>query len=268
MWELQRIITQKLVHGFGRHVTKKTNKESILALFRDLHPVECGRPMKRLGRNGDGGYLLPDDLEGIEACFSPGVDKNSSFEFECAEIGMSVFLADASVDGPAIENRSFRFLKKFIGATSNGNYITLTNWIKSQDIGAYSELLLQMDIEGAEYETILSTEKEILQRFRILVVELHFLDEFWSLPFFRVAKAALQKLLETHAVVHIHPNNSQGLVVVDGLPTPRVAEFTFLRRDRFAASGKFMKRTDFPHPLDQDCSNAVYLPMPAWWTRY
>jgi hypothetical protein len=37
-------------------------------------------PLIRLGADGDGGYLVPDDLEDVAACFSPGVDDRASFE--------------------------------------------------------------------------------------------------------------------------------------------------------------------------------------------
>lgn len=42
--------------------------------------VPDSKDLIRLGPNGDGGYLVPDDLTGIEACFSPGVCATSEFE--------------------------------------------------------------------------------------------------------------------------------------------------------------------------------------------
>ena len=38
----------------------------------------------RVGSKNDGGYLVPDDLKNINACFSPGVDLNVSFETDLA----------------------------------------------------------------------------------------------------------------------------------------------------------------------------------------
>jgi hypothetical protein len=50
-----------------------TPRLELVALLERLYPVEGGHPLIRVGPDGDGGYLLPDDLSGIVACFSPGV---------------------------------------------------------------------------------------------------------------------------------------------------------------------------------------------------
>lgn len=56
--------------------------------------MSCDKGLIRLGPMSYEGYLIPDDLEGIEACFSPSVGFNSIFEKDCADRGMKVFLAD------------------------------------------------------------------------------------------------------------------------------------------------------------------------------
>jgi hypothetical protein len=45
-----------------------------------LSPVEAGHSLVRVGDDGDGGYLLPDDLEDIAACLLPEIDDRISFE--------------------------------------------------------------------------------------------------------------------------------------------------------------------------------------------
>lgn len=53
-----------------------------LALLDVLRPQPSPVPLMRLGGNWDGGYLLPDDLKDIAACFSPGVSNTKRFEDE------------------------------------------------------------------------------------------------------------------------------------------------------------------------------------------
>ena len=36
-------------------------------------PTGCSKSLIRVGSKADGGYLVPNHLEGIDACFSPGV---------------------------------------------------------------------------------------------------------------------------------------------------------------------------------------------------
>ncbi|MGA8739910.1 MAG: hypothetical protein WB561_01840, partial [Terracidiphilus sp.] len=108
--------------------------------------------MIRFGGDGDGGYLVPDDLEGIEYCFSPGVSFLSKFENELADRNIKSFLADYSVDAPTIIRPEFTFDKKFLGSWDRDKFITLASW-KDQYLKGYSgDLILQMDIESAEWE--------------------------------------------------------------------------------------------------------------------
>jgi hypothetical protein len=229
--------------------TAATDQRWVSALIHRLHPVTCGRELIRLGPERDGGYLVPDDLDGIESCFSPGVSNMSDFELDCARRGMKVFMADASVDAPAISHSQFHFVKRHVGAATQGESISLEEWIETSDAGSGADCLLQMDIEGCEYEALLSLPIAVQRRFRIIVVEFHFLDRLFCEPMFALYARAFEKLLTTHSCVHIHPNNICPAVTVGELEIPQIAEFTFLRNDR-VENAQFA--TTFPHPLDRD----------------
>src|SRR5260370_39951067 len=108
--------------------TSRTEDEQVLGLIKKLRPLDCGKNLIRIGGQGDGGYLIPDDLDGIEYCFSPGVNTTSDFEDELAGRGIKSFLADYSVDGPPIARPEFTFDKKFLGSSDRGHYLTLASW--------------------------------------------------------------------------------------------------------------------------------------------
>ncbi len=255
--------TETLLNLPGRlpfFATRITDPDRVRALFQKLHPVTCSRELIRLGPDGDGGYLVPNDLDGIEACFSPGVNTISGFERDCADMGMKVFMADASVNGPPEQHPAFSFIKKFIGATSGGDFITLSDWVSESLPPSHSDLLLQIDIEGCEYESLLSTPGALMQRFRIIVVEFHYLDHLFSAPLFAIYSKVFDRLLDTHTCVHIHPNNVCPSLMVKGLEVPQMAEFTFLRNDRVV---NLAFATEFPHPLDRDNTNKVSVRLPA-----
>lgn len=242
----------------------RPTKENLLFLISGLKPIRTQKELIRIGGESDGGYLLPNDLEGIEACFSPGVGGKSQFELECADLGMKIFMADASVDGPAIEDKRFNFEKKFIGGLQKSNFITLESWINSAKVEEEADLLLQMDIEGFEYEVLNATPVETLHRFRILVIEFHLLDNLGMPWHYYRSKKAFQKLLTNHTCVHIHPNNSCGLTNIKGIEVPGIAEFTFLRNDRINEKSKI---ESLPHPLDRDSVNAEAFALPQIWYR-
>lgn len=262
---MRRFLSNALIRASsfaGIYPTALTPHDDVGALINSLRPRLIDVEMIRLGPRADGGYLVPNDLRGINACFSPGVALLSGFERDCADLGMKVFMADRSVDGPAEQHDSFHFTRKFVGATTNEEVMTLDEWVNGTLPESDDDLLLQMDIEGAEYETFLSTSDSTMKRFRIIVAEFHDLDKVFNRPFFRVARTTIEKILQTHLCVHIHPNNYLGTVRVRDLEVPKIAEFTFLRRDRLDDRG-FVQ--GFPHPLDSDNTDNPHLPLPACW---
>ncbi len=255
----------RLLGPIGAFPTRRTLDPDLRALMRRLHPVNSAAGFLRLGCDGDGGYLVPDDIDGIASCWSAGVGTDSSFEADCADRGMEVFLTDGSVEGPAQPHPRFHFTRAFLGSSETEACSTLASWMASARPDSPQDQLLKLDIEGAEYDVLLATPPELLARCRVIIVEFHQLDLLWSAPFFRLAAAAIHKLLHSHACVHIHPNNHDGVLRYRRIDLPPTMEFTFLRRDRLSPVPQW--RADFPHPLDHDNTPGPTLVLPPCWYR-
>lgn len=220
-----------------------------------MKPEACPFPLIRIGGDRDGGYLLPDDLEGIEGCFSPGVNNYKYFEDELVHVyGIRCHMCDYSSDeskfrSPLIPGMQ-TFDKKWLDITGSSDSITLDQWV-TQYSPLGGDLLLQMDIEGAEYRNLLNSPNSLLERFRVIVIELHGLRAFLrkDLPSKEIGPLLL-KLHQTHICIHAHPNNCCGEYFDDetGLNFPGVIELTLLRRDRFQAES--LIHPQVPHPLD------------------
>lgn len=247
---------------FSFQIGRLTSKEELQKFINQLKPVKTDKQLIRLGSTEDGGYLVPDDLEGIEALFSPGVGMKQDFDLECADKGIKVFMSDASVDGPVEKHELFHFQKKFIGAIDSDDFMTMESWIDNANISSNSDLMLQMDIEGYEYETIYSIPIEKLKRFRLIIIEFHQMEMLWNNFYFEKFKNSFLKLTQTHHVVHIHPNNCCEPIEKDGISVPPVMEFTFIRKDRVKVDG-YAK--SFPHPLDIDCAKKKSFDLPKCW---
>jgi len=95
-------------------------------------------------------------------------------------------------------------------------------------------MILQMDIEGDEYDVIFDTSNDILKRFRIIVIEFHRLDTLLDRYGYLIINTAFRKLLKNFSVVHIHPKNCSEPVRFKGYDFPPVMEFIFLRNDRIS----------------------------------
>lgn len=217
-------------------------------LIRELRVHKTGKPLIRIGAHGDGGYLVPDDLNGVVACISPGVSTEVSFDLAMAERGIPVVMADASVAGPPLQHPLFKFHKKFLGVANSESFIRLDDLVASYGTGG--DMILQMDIEGAEYPVLLDVSEETLRRFRVIVLEIHDLQKVFGSSFLAVAEALVAKLKRSHVVVHIHPNNACGAVSRAGVEIPMVLEFTLYRKDRDVEDRP--ATINYPHPLDVD----------------
>jgi hypothetical protein len=246
----------------GISLETPTSMQEVHALISKLRPLDCGMELIRIGGPGDGGYLIPDDLVGLEYCFSPGVSETSDFEAHLATLKIKSFLADYSVDSPPISRPEFTFDKKFVGATDHEPFFTLASW-KDKYLRGYSGgLLLQMDIEGNEYGVLLNTTDQLLAQFRILVIEFHFLDRLFDRFCFDIVSSCFTKILDSFYVAHIHPNNSRGSVRKGDVEVPRVMEFTFINKRRV---GSTKPQTVFPHRLDMPNIPARDLVLPRCW---
>lgn len=255
----------------GIYIKKMPSQLKMFNLLNKLRPVKTEFNLIRVGSENDGGYLLPDDLNSIKACFSPGVDTNASFEKDLLQnFQIESHLADLSVDAPPNELKPKSFIKKFLGGFNTEHHITLESWVNCMEPdlreNLESDLILQMDIEGAEYETLLTSPDTLLRRFRIIVLEIHYVESWGDPQFHKMVSLFFDKLLNSFNVVHVHPNNCCGLVHFGKLVAPRVFEITLLRKDRSPILGY---ADEFPHHLDRpNLEHNQDLPLPnQWWNE-
>ncbi len=252
----------------GFVLQKEMPKKKLIQFIESLHPRQTQFELIRLGPNKDGGYLVPDCLNGIEACFSPGVAQVSEFELDCLNRGMKVFMADKSIETPNwdVPEEKYSFQKKFVGSTNNEEFMTMDDWFRSAGLSNDVDLLLQMDIEGGEYNVIHNMSDELMNRFRIMVIEFHKLHSLWNRGFFDIAESAINKILQTHICVHLHPNNYKGakdsVYSVLDVDIPKILEITFIRKDVAKIIGY---QTQFPHPLDFDNTRKEHFSLPQNW---
>jgi len=232
----------------------RVEAERIAAAVKYLIPSDSGHDLIRIGGHGDGGYLVPDDLDGIEACFSPGTNNFKNFEDHLSHsYGIKAFMCDytSSVERlrtPLVPGMQF-FEKKWLDVSGADDALELNQWVRSAgDSGR--DLILQMDIEGAEYRNLLHASEETLRRFRIIVIELHALQLLSDHCFLNgIFQPLMEKLSRLFLCVHAHPNNCCPVAEFGpDIRVPRVMEMTFLRRDRVRSSSR---QVVLPHPLDE-----------------
>ena len=252
--------------------------------IKSLSPKAVGYDLTRIGRNRDGGYLAPDDLEGIQACFSPGGGRSTFEETLAVRYGIKSFIAEKDEIEMTQVARMKRFIRqlrkhktfclslnfdienKYIGVENNLTTIRLHDWMRKKvQLDSIGDLILQMDIEGDEMDILMDTSPEALKKFRIMVIEFH-LMMLYDLSVFSRFKGVFNKILSDFCVVHIHPNNGTAIHFYQGIEIPLTMEFTFIRKDRVLPDNR---KLVFPHKLD--CRNNPNVPdlvLPEIWQNH
>lgn len=148
-----------------RHPGTPDQQKKLLHLAKYFQPVAVENFAKiRVGRDGDGGYVMLDMFEGISAVLSFGIEKEISWDIDMARRGCSIFMFDHTVDGPPEDNPHFHFYKKMIGPNEGPETASIESALR--DHGAPERRnVLKMDIEGAEWSTLDATATVTLDRF-------------------------------------------------------------------------------------------------------
>lgn len=227
--------------SIGLTYSRQTTPQKIHHLFQRLWPQKIGVDLRKCGE-----YLIPTDIGPVDAVFSPGVGPNSDFELFFANQNIPCFMADASVEAPSVSNPNFHFIKKYIGTTTRDEFVCLEDWIR-ENYPEGNNGVLQMDIEGAEYQSILSLSSETLKRFKLVVMEIHYLNFLASQEGMALGSAFFHHLLKDFTVAHFHVNNFLRPIKFKELMFPADIEITLVRND-------LVKNAEpvrvLPHPLD------------------
>jgi len=241
---------------FRIDVLDSPRSQDISLVLDFLRPKPQPFNLVRVGGNSDGAYLLPNDLKGISRCFSPGVGNTKIFEDDLLDrFGIESSLLDYSVTGthfrrPLVPGKQ-TFRKKWLSTQPGKDNVTIEQWVAEE--GVEGDLILQMDIEGAEYENLLGASRATLRNFRIIVVELHGVAALMQSHEGLGKLVGLARHLDGEFMVcHIHANNGVRPVRVPGTKAlvSDLLEVTLLRRDRVDKNSVIFIRPKLPHNHD------------------
>ncbi len=205
----------------------------------------------RVGQEKDGGYVIAE-LDGYDLLLSCGIADDISFEVDfLTKHNIKCIGFDGTVDKLPCEHPNIEFVKKNISWMETKNTTNLHDIINQ-----YNNIFLKMDIESFEFRWLYTLSLDQLNRFKQIVIEYHypFTETVWyshvdqPLPV-PLKENLLEKIAETHYLVHIHPNNCCGTVRYKGVEVPSVFECTYIRKD-LVTDVKFNTQPIL-HPLDK-----------------
>ncbi len=201
----------------------------LLSVIRPLTPV--GLSKIRIGnQHGDGGYVMVADWEDVVGAVSIGIGGDVSWDLAIAERGIDVYQYDHTVASAPISHPRFHFHSIGLGNGSADSMLRSLEQIVA-DIPLDGDLILKMDVEGAEWEALPTTPSRVIKRFSQIVIEVH--RPLAGATANRLHNLrVLKRLRRTHEVVHVHANNCAAVESFEGIRIPSVLEISYLRKTR------------------------------------
>lgn len=247
--------------SFADRIIAMEKKNAILACWDyDLHGLSQGYndlfgklslksprnlELIRIGSNFDGGYVMANSFDDIETVISLGVGNNVDAELYFAKIGKSVLLYDGTVKRLPKNHKNFLFKSqnvygKAMPSDSSYKWVNIDQELElimghqkekvSLEVNRNTiNAILMVDIEGFEYDVLLSIPSRFMERFQQITVEFHGLHQNLCRPANPLLQTIL-KLMETHELISVHGNNFGGCINYKEQDFPDVIETTWINR--------------------------------------
>ena len=193
-----------VIGDLERHAAGRKLREAILAELQPVALKNC--TLKRFGSANDGGYLMCENLiEPLDAAYSYGVGQNDDWGCEVSRrYHVPVQQYDCFDPArPTCDGGTFVFHNECVGDRTGYResrfFDTLENQIrKNGDTG--QRLIVKMDIEGGEWDSLLAAPDELLASISQITMEMHGFDD----P--RIVEV-IRKLKRNFYLVNLHFNN-------------------------------------------------------------
>lgn len=187
--------------------------------------------LTRIGNASDGGYVMSDDLQ-ADGAISLGIGPDVSWDCDVSSLGIPVVMFDPTIRRPPKRVEGAHFFRLGVGETdAAARMLPLGDLIQVAGFEHSRQLLLKMDVEGAEWVSISNASSELLSRFRQIVVEFHDISRFKSDDDSSTMLSAAALLSRHHVPVHVHANNYSEIVRFDDYWFPDAIEVTYVRND-------------------------------------
>jgi hypothetical protein len=167
------------------------------------------------------------DFKKTEYLISGGIENNNSFEVTLAKSGVKGIQVDNSITTPPVIHKNLTFLKGTLGLGEEESF-SINRYMNERN---FSNVVLKLDIEGAEYEVINGISLDNLKKIHCLIVEFHNLDSICTDTFWNQIQSLLIKLKRVELYpCFVSANNVTSGEILGGTLIPRNIEVTFTRK--------------------------------------
>ena len=211
-----------------------------------------GKNFVRFGRNFDGGYIMVDNFNARGIAYSFGINNDVSWDTDMAARGYDIFMYDPTINALPKNNERFHFFKEgVLGIEDKEKSMnTLENFIRINGHEHESNMILKMDVEGAEWSFLSTVSAETLSQFDQLVFEFHDLIRPKGQSAMDTTLACINKINQTHSLVHLHATNCGMILILDDkVLIPDLLELTYVKTSNYELVDD--ENIFLPIPLDR-----------------
>ena len=234
------INSDKRYNGIKRCLVE--NKESHSCIYNYLYPRKIvGKKRKLFGTNDDGGYVLLDDISDIKIAYSFGIGPTVDFDKELADNNIDIYMYDHTVTKLPIQNTRFHYFHTGLSGKSNPeqNLKSLEEIIEENGHLKEKNMILKIDIEYNEWESLIDVPDKILKQFKYILMEFHLKDDFI------LYEKVLKKLNKNHQIFYIHCNLCSKLKIIDDLLLCTSIEVSYIIKE-----GNIFTKDDTIYPVE------------------
>ena len=216
----------------------ETNTEHRLcefaALIRPFASAELA--LTRVGGAVDGAYVMSAVGDDVTAAISIGVGHDVSWDQAIASKTIPVTMFDptvAKLPSPVPGGTFYRIGIGVPGAKPSPDLYgmdmrPLDDLLSLAGISGSTELLLKIDVEGAEWDALRDVDFSVFQQ---VLIEMHDIARLSDPKQAEAVLETVRRLAKTHYPVHVHANNEGGFNRFDRLWFPDVIETSYVRKD-------------------------------------
>ena len=216
---------------------------------------------KRMGENGDGGYVYAElpiydcyisaGIGNDDSCSKDFIDKYNLNKEDC-------FAFDGTIENYPIKgSNKINFIKKNIDGLCDDKHTDLSFLADK-----YNEIFLKMDVEGGEFKLLSTISLERISKFKQMSIEFHGMNDNEYGSDIHTKLLCFEKLTHTHYLIHAHGNNCAG--TRGGFPN--VIELTYVNKKCYRSPPKLntnplpIPNLDYPNNSDTPDINLNFYP--------
>jgi hypothetical protein len=160
-----------------------------------------GKKKILIGTKKDGSYVLLDDFKDIKIAYSFGIGNKIQFDTELANRGIDVYMYDHTINSLPYNHSKFHWKKIGISDKNQKSQCLkgLEELIIENGHSLEKNMILKIDIEHCEWDSLKNIPNNILSQFKYIAIEFHFLYINKTEIYYNV----LKKLQKTHQVFYL-----------------------------------------------------------------